>query len=308
MKIVIDEGRKNPSGIITHEVHVNNETYEVENLKKTGSCSWHSCKYYNECMNYKGGVVRRFDCVKNLKRITRIYNLITSFIIAELFLYLFYIKKLSFFKGVGILLIGIGLLDIICSIIEMIVPKIRDIYFCRKLRKKGKIKVAETEEEKEEVLEDKEMQEEIEKFHQSPYYQDVLKVENVLNNIREFSDKHTEISSDADSKIKQCIYKANDILIVLKKDILGNRIGIILFKNALEEFLYILKLYVKFLNDDGVYYDDSKEKIFMECVDQFWDYLSQQQIDSIIDNSSIDAQFINSTKIFKKMLDNKGDY
>ncbi len=302
MNIRIGEGCKKSDGTFVHSVFIGEERFDdVSNIKKYKNCSPDTCKYYRQC-SYEDGVVRTFDCKKNQNMVITIYNIITGAIAAMIFSYLFVVKNLSFFKGIGFLILGLVALDIICCIIEAVVPALRDKRFYRVLKKIQKRNLAKKQKEQEEE-EAQRATEKFEKMAASPYYQDVVKAESFAKSLKQISDEFD--FGDSDEKIYKCVQKVTEIIEVLKEDSSGYTRVAFLFEGALEEFYNTLKLYTCFIKAD--IHEEKNERVLAECVNKFYNYLSDQKIEAIFDKTSIGIQFRSSAEALGKMIDSKGD-
>ena len=302
MNIRIGEGYRKSDGTYVHSVFAGEERFDdVDNIKKYQSCTPDNCKYYRQC-SYKDGVVRTFDCQKNKNLIIAIYNTITGAFAAMIFTYLFSVKQYTFFKGMGLLTLALVGLDIICTIIESVVPTLRDKRFYSILKKREKRKEAKKQKEQE-AAEMQRATEEFEKMANSPYYQDVIKAESFAKNLKKLSDEFD--FGQSDKKIDKCVKKVTEIIEVLKEDSSGYSRVAFLFEGALEEFYNTLKLYTCFIKAD--IHEEKNERVLEACVDKFFNYLSDQKIEAIFDKTSIGIQFRSSAEALGKMIDSKGD-
>ncbi len=302
MNIKIEEGYKKSDGTFVHRVYVGDERFDdVKNIKRYQSCGPDNCKYFRECSS-NGGIVRSFDCRKRKNFVMWVYNTVTGAFAAMIFAYLFVIKNLGFFKGIGFLIIGLVILDVICTFIELAVPALRNKRFYKKLKKIQKRNLIREKKEQEK----KDIQRataEFEKMAASPYYQDVLKAESFATNLKQISDEFD--FGECDKKVDECVKKVNEIIEVLKEDSSGyNRVAF-LFEGALEEFYNILKLYTCFIKA-GIH-EERNERVLRNCVDRFYNYLGDQKIEAIFDKTSIGIQFRSSAEALGKMIDSKGD-
>lgn len=300
--IKVGEGYKKDDGTFVHTVTIDGERFEnVENIPKYKKCSSTTCKHYREC-EWNDGVVRKFDCRKNRARVIGIYNFITGAIVSCLFCYLFLEKHMSLFKGAGIMLFAVVGLDIICSIIEAAVPKIRDNHFHNKLKKRdGKIK-ARTKKQKA-AEEARKANEEFEKMSSSMYYQDIVNAEASINSLKKISDEYDFGAND--EKVDQCVKKLIEIIGVLKEDSSGYGRVAFLFEVYVEELYNTLKMYTNFIKAD--LHNAQNEQLLTDCVDSFLKYLGNQKVQAIFDKSSVEIQFRSSAEALKKMIEEKGE-
>lgn len=302
MNIRIKDGHPKSDGTFVHTVFVNDEQFDdVKNIKKYKKCSSSNCKYYRDC-SYHDGVVRTFDCQKNKKRVITLYNTITGAFAAMMFVYLFSVRQLGLFKGMGFLILGLVAMDIVCSLIEVAVPSLRDKRFYSILKSAQKREIAKKQ--KEQEIEDaKKAAEEFEKMADSPYYQDVVKAETLVKNLKKISDDFN--FGQSDEKIDKCVEKITEIIDVLKDDSSGYSRVAFLFEGALEEFYNTLKLYTCFIKAD--IHEEKNERVLNACVDKFYNYLGDQKIEAIFDKTSIGIQFRSSAEALGKMIDSKGE-
>lgn len=300
--IRVGEGHRKDDGTFVHTVTIGEEQFEnVENIPKYKKCDSSNCKYFRDCQ-WNDGVVRTFDCKKNRATVIGVYNFITGAIVACFFCYLFVERHMSFFKGAGIMLLAIVGLDIICTIIESIVPKVRDKHFHKMLQKRdGKLK-ARTKKQKA-AEEAKKATEEFEKMSSSMYYQDIVNAENSVNTLKKLSDECDFGAND--EKIDQCVRKLIEIIGVLKEDDSGYGRVAYLFEIYIEEFYNTLKMYTNFIKAD--IHNEKNEQLLTECVDSFLKYLGNQKVQAIFDKSSVEIQFRSAAETLKKMVDSKGE-
>lgn len=302
MKIKVGDGRKNSEGVYVHTVTVEGENFEdVKNIRKYKNCDSDNCKYYRKC-SYDNGVVRMFDCEKNRTRLIFLYTTITGIFAAVYFSWLFTIVHPGFFKGIAYLIFGLVALDIICTIIEIKVPKLRDKRFYKILKKTKKRKEAKKRKE-EEMEQAKIAAEEFKKIADSPYYNEVLKAASTLNALKTLSDENDFGKNN--EKISHCVEKVSEIIEVLKKDSSGYVRVALLFEGTLEEFYSTLKLYTCFLKADVK--DEKNDRILTGIVNDFYNYLSNQKIDATFDQDSIGIQFRSSAETLRTMISKKGE-
>lgn len=135
----ISKGYWNSKENMVHDVFFDNDECfkEVENIKKFKKCQRRKCKYYWECQE-TGGVVRKTDCKKNQSKWKLLYNFLTGGIAFILTILIFSVLSLKIFNGIGLLTIFLVFLDILCSVLEMLVPKVLEKRFYKKLKRKKK--------------------------------------------------------------------------------------------------------------------------------------------------------------------------
>ena len=302
MNIRVGEGYKKSDGTYVHSVFVGEERFDdVKNIKKYKNCSPDTCKHYRQC-SFNDGVVRTFDCQKNKNRMIAIYNTITGALAAMIFAYLFSVKQYPFFKGMGLLILALVVLDVICTIIESAVPVLRDKRFYSILRKIEKRKEAKKQKEQE-AEEMQKATEEFEKMANSPYYQEVIKAESIAKNLKKLSDEFD--FGQSDEKIDKCVKKVTEIIEVLKEDSSGYTRVAFLLEGALEEFYNTMKLYTCFIKAN--IHEEKNERVLAACVVKFLSFLNEQMTEAIFDKTSIGIQFRSSAEALGKMIDSKGD-
>jgi len=297
----VSEGYEHEKTIV-HNVVFGNEKFEyVKNISKFSNCSNKNCKYFKDCCNRKGGVVRTFDCKKNARKVLLIYFFLTSTIITWVLITIFKTLQLSFVKGTAALIISLVILDIICSIIENLVLVVRDKLFYNKLKKIEKIN-RKNEKIKKQEEEAKKAAEELEKTTKNPHYKSVIEAEVFVNSLKVLSDKYNfGVNND---KIDECVKKLMEIIELLKKDSTGyNRVAY-LFEAYLPEFYNTLNLYSNFIKADIK--TEEYEETLTICVDKFNKFLNNQKIEAIFDKSSIEIQFKVSAETLGNMID-KGE-
>lgn len=302
MNIRVGEGYKKSDGTYVHSVFVGEERFDdVKNIRKYKNCSPDTCKHYRQC-SFNDGVVRTFDCQKNKNRMIAIYNTITGALAAMIFAYLFSVKQYPFFKGMGLLILALVVLDVICTIIESAVPVLRDKRFYSILRKIEKRKEAKKQKEQE-AEEMQKATDEFEKMANSPYYQEVIKAESIAKNLKKLSDEFD--FGQSDEKIDKCVKKVTEIIEVLKEDSSGYTRVAFLLEGALEEFYNTMKLYTCFIKAN--IHEEKNERVLAACVDKFLSFLNEQMTEAIFDKTSIGIQFRSSAEALGKMIDSKGD-
>ncbi len=302
MKIKIGEASKKSDGTFVHTVSIGEEQFEAQNISKYKRCDSSNCKYYRKC-SYDDGVVRTFDCQKNRNRVIALYNIITGVIAASYFYWLVTTVKPGFFSGAAYLLLGLLAMDIVCTIIETIVPALRDKRFYRILKRTAKRNEAKQRKEKE-VEEAKNAAKEFEKIADSPYYKDVMKANSILTALKNICSEYDFGKNN--EKIKKCVEKVSDIINALKEDSSGYVIVAFLFEGSLEEFYNTLKLYTCFIKAD--IHEEKNERVLTDIVNSFYNYLNNQKVETILDKNSIGIQFRSSAETLGKMINSgKGD-
>lgn len=302
MKIKIGEGMKKSDGTFVHSVYVGEEKFDdVKNIKKYQHCNSDNCRYYRKC-SYDDGVVRMFDCQKNRNKVITLYNTVTGAIAAIYFCWLVTTVHPGFFKGVAFLILGLLALDVVCTIIEVAVPKLRDRRFYRVLKRIERRNEAKKRKEKE-LEEAENAAKEFEKIADSPYYKDVVKAGTIVSALKKLSDEYDFGKND--EKIDKCVKKVEEIIEVLKKDSSGYVRVAFLFEGSLEEFYNTLKLYTCFLKAD--IHEEKNERVLTDIVNNFFNYLDNQKVEAILDKNSIGIQFRSSAEALGKMINSKGD-
>lgn len=295
---------KNRNGTYVHRVTFDDRSFEgVENIPSctTDKCRKRNCKYYSDCW-YNEGVVRTFDCQKNAQKVTKIYSLITSVIAVMCFWNIFFVQKMGFFKGMGALILALVVLDIICTFIESLVPKIRDKRFYNKLVKWETEKIEKDKKEKE-LAEIKRAEDEKKKLETFPYYTDILKAESFVNDLTNLSNEF-DFGPNED-KVAECVNTLSQIISALKDEPASYSNVAFLFNGLIEEFYKTLKFYSSFLKA-GIS-EKKDEEILGSCVDKFLMHLGNGKVSTVLDEDSARLQFRNSAQAVRDLLDEKGE-
>lgn len=294
------KGKKSKDGYVHLVEYGDKEFKNVKNISKFMHCTSQTCKYYSECED-KGGVVRRFDCTKTLKRFLFFYYLIGAVVVFYVTAKIFTIPNIAFFTRVGLLIMTFVTLDVICSVLEYIIPVTRDKFFYKKLLKFEKKEEIRKEKERLEE-EQKKVQEERELMSQSAYYQKVLRAEVYVNNLKKLMDEHD--FGENSQKIMECAKCLDEIVNNLKNDNSYYSRVSFLFEDVLIEFFDTLKLYVQLLKN-GV--DDAKfETIVNATINKFHSYLINEVNDGVFNENSIVSQFQMSAKSLSRLIDENG--
>lgn len=296
----VGKGKRTQDGY-KHSVEYGEKTFQnVQNISKFMHCTSQTCKYYSECNN-NGGVVRRFDCMKTLKRFLFFYYMISACLVFYLSYRIFTFPEISFFTRVGLLIMSFVILDVICSVLEYIIPVVRDKFFYKKLLKFEKQEKIREEKEKAEK-EQKKAQEERELMSQSAYYQKVVRAEIYVNNLKKLMDEHD--FGENSSKIMECARYLDEIVNILKNDNSYYSRVSFLFENVLIDFFDTLKLYVQMLKN-GI--DDAKfETIINASINKFHSYLINEVNGGVFKDDSIISQFQISAKSLSRLIDENG--
>ena len=303
MRIRISSGYRD-----CHTVRINGETFEdVPNISKIDNCSRSNCRYYYRC-DADEGIVRIFDCKKNIAMVNRIWNLITSAVVVYAAITFYKTLKLGFFRGTGCMILTMIGLDMVCCVIEKIVKEIRDRFFYRKLKKdkaKKEIEVEKkrkAEEKKQKAEEARKKKEEFEANIKEPKMAKVHKAELILAQAETISQNIN--LCEAEEKAKFCISKCREIIEILKTDYTCY----IRFENLLEvylpEFFRILSLYEEFekekINDEE-YYTKLKD-----IVDYFYDFLNSQNFETTFDKQSTASKFNIAVFTLRREIERRG--
>jgi len=301
MKMKVDFGY-NKNGTYVHTVTFGDRCFEnVENIPSCSVDKCDDCKYHSEC-EYNKGAVRTFDCLKNAKKVTRLYTLITSIIVMMYFWNIFFVQKLNFFRGMGNFILGLVALDIVCTFIETMIPKIRDKRFFNKLVKLELENNKKAQIEKE-LAEAKRIEDENEKSKKFPYFKDILKAEFFVKNLKSISDEFDFGSNNG--KVSECVNILNQIILALKEEPTSYSTVTFLFDGLIEEFYKALKFYSSLLRA-GIN-EKKDDEILGSCVDKFLMHLKSNKVDTILDEKSTKLQFINSAQTVNDLLDKKGE-
>lgn len=270
------------------------EFKNVEPIKKCQHCSHRTCKNSNYALRF-------FDCKKNALVATNIYNIITEIIVLFIAHTIFFYYNFGFFKNVSFFITSLVILDILCTFGEDMVSKIRERHFYNKL-KKAKKKKEKIDADNLKEKNQKKVLEEIQENKKSPYYKDVLEAEKFVESLKELVEKYSFGSNE--KKINQCVEKLSEIVDILKKDASGYGRVAFLFEAFLPEFYETLSFYSQFVTADVV--EEEYENILTHCVDKFLNFLSNQRIEAIFDQKSIELQFKATAETLMKNID-KGE-
>ena len=280
-----------------HNVTINNETFKkIPNIAKCKKCT-RRCKYYRDCMYFNDGVVRRFDCKRNVNLINRLWNIVTSAVVVFGVVTYYKTWNLGLFKGTSALIISLVVLDILCCIIEFFIKRIRNRYFYKKLK---------TNQRKNEKKEAIKLQEEIAKQAieeaKDPNKAKIREAETLLNEIEALSDAVD--FGNCDHEIETCVEKCREIIGYLKKDTSSYIRVESLFKVYLPQFYRILSYYNEFKKADAV--EESLNTNLSEAVKFFYDFLCRQRIEAIFDRDATEIRFNNAVSSLKKEIEDRG--
>lgn len=302
MNLKIGSGHSK-NGKMVHKVFFDDRCFEnVENIPSCTPDKCRKCKYYSDCW-YNGGVVRTFDCNKKAKRITSLYTFITSILVIMYFWNIFFVRHLGFFRGMGTLILGLVALDIVCTLIESIVPKIRNKHFFNKLVKQEQESKEKAQKEKE-LAEVKRVEDEKRKMEQFPYFKEILHAENLVKNLKDVSDEF-DFGPNEDA-VTACVNKLDEIITALKDEPACYSNVAFLFEGRLfEEFYKTLKFYSSFLKA-GIS-EKKDEEILGSCIEKFMKHLNSNDVDTVLDEDSARLQFRNATQAISETLDRMAD-
>lgn len=302
MKVKIGGGYRNEDGTFAHNVTIDQEEFKnVPNIPKYKHCDNSNCKYYSKC-SCNDGVVRPFDCIKNRNIVIQLYNTVTGAFVAMSFYNIFVVRHMGFFKGTGVLLITMVVLDIGCSIFEDAVPKIRDAHFYKKLKRADK-RLEEKKRKEEEAEKAKKITDEFTKMVDVPYYQEIVNADASVNSLKKLSDEYDFGASN--DKIKECVNKLSQIIKVLKQDSSSYGRVAFLFEGSLDKLFNTLRMYTYFIETKTE--DPKYEQLLEACIDSFLRYLKDQKVEAIFDKSSVEDQFRSSAEALRKMVERKGE-
>lgn len=302
MKVNVGESYRKEDGTFVHNVTVGQEVFEnVPNISKYKRCDNSSCRYYSKC-SWNDGVVRPFDCIKNRNIIIQLYNTVTGAFVAMSFYNIFVVRHMGFFKGTGVMLITLVVLDIGCSVFEDAIPKIRDAHFYKKLKRMNK-RLEEKKKKEEEAEKAKMITDEFSKMVDVPYYQEIVKADASVNSLKKLSDEYDFGASN--DKIKECVNKLSQIIKVLKQDSSSYGRVAFLFEGSLDKLFNTLRMYTYFIEAGSV--EPKYEQLLEACIDSFLRYLKDQKVEAIFDKSSVEEQFKNSAEALRKMVERKGE-
>lgn len=292
-------------GITYHDVVIKGERFEkIPNLSKCNNCTSSNCKYYRDCVYKNGGVVRKFDCEKNVAFVSLIWNIITgSFVIYFTNIY-YKTLNLGFFKGTAALIVTLVAMDIICCGIEKLVEIFRDNHFYKKLKKKrDKEKAAEEKKRlEEEAIKIKE--EEAAKAKELNTIKKLRDVENTITQIEKISN---DIDfGECDEKVDFCITKCKEIMDYLKNHSFSYIRVESLFEVYLPEFYRILVFYSELKNEETEAVGEIYTKKLNNTVNYFYKLLYNQEIEAIFDKKATENNFIAAADMLRREIESRG--
>ena len=300
-KIEISTGNWN-NGKYYHTVTINGEEFKnIPNLPKCRNCTSDMCKYHENCMIDNEGVVRIFDCKKNVQRANNIWNVVTGSLV--IFFAITYYKTLNLgvIKGTAFLILTLVILDIICCIIEKIASIIRDNYFYNKL-KNAQVKEKVLEEQKRLAEEAKMMKEQAEEDAKDPNRPKIREAETTLEQIAEIS-KNINFG-ECDEKVEFCVQKCREIIEVINKDTSGYIRVEILLQVYLPEFYRILAYYAEFQKAEAV--EKAQEEKLNQIVDYFYNFLCKQKVEAIFDKKATEINFNSAADTLRRAIESRG--
>lgn len=240
-KIIIQGGKlqmkSNETNERLYDVTVKGERFEnVPSIPKFQKCSSSNCKHYWSCSN--NGVLKKSDCKKSTERAKTIYHILTGIVVVFTALLIYNTANLGFIKGTAYFLIFLVLFDMICWHSEKFVSFLIQNRFYKNLKTKlleRENSKKKQEEELRENLKELELSElkpkQIDEYRKNAKYIYLVRAENSINILREFSS--LEYLGESGDKLIICVSKLYEILKELKKDM-----------NEYEKFENILDIYL----------------------------------------------------------------
>ena len=232
---------------------------------KKKKCEWfnlHQC----DCKP-----LRMFDCQKKLETLQTIYIWVTGIIFILSTIFIFFVYDKNILKGFGYMLLIFIAMDIVCCLIEIIIPFLRDKFFYRKLMrikgKKEKIKPKEEEFQK---------TKKVKKIFETTYSGKVILAEEFVKKIRKVLDENDFGCNNR--KIDECVNRLEEIIEILKKDSSNYPRVAFLFEVYLPKFYDILMQYLAFIDADCE--KEQVKKILSDFMEKFIEYLKTQKIES----------------------------
>lgn len=300
-KIEISGGYKR-DGKIYHNVTIKGERFEmVPNISKCENCNTNNCRYYRDCVYYGDGVVRTFDCTKNAKRASVLWNIVTGALIVYLAITFYRTLSLGFFKGTAALLACMVGLDIICCGIEYLVDVFRTNFFYNRLKRKEE-KEKQAEEQKRLAEEALRMQKQAEEDAKDPNRIKIRDAETTLDQIAKLSE---EINFGAcDEKVEFCVGKCREIIDHLKKDSSGYIRVESLLQVYLPEFYRILAFYAEFEKAEAV--EEAQDKKLNDTVNYFYNFLCKQKVEAIFDKRATEIKFNAAADTLRREIESRG--
>lgn len=285
-----------------HDVTIKGEKFEnVPNLPKCKNCNSNNCKYYSKCIRCEGGVVRTFDCKKNVVLVNQAWNLVTGALVAFFAITYYKTWDLGFFKGTAAILLTIVVMDMLCSGIEKLVEVIRDNYFYRKL-KKNQDKEKAAEEQKRLAEEAKRIQEQAEADAKDPNRAKIREAETTLDQIAAIS--NSIHFGESNEKVEFCVTKCREIIDYLNQDSSGYIRVESLLQVYLPEFYRILAYYAEFQKAEAV--EEAHDNKLNDIVDYFYNFLCKQKVEAIFDKKATEIKFNAAANTLKKEIERRG--
>lgn len=177
--------------------------------RNNSKCRSSNCKYYYECEGER--VFRKYDCLRNSRKLKNAYNMFTNFIVATWTYFVFSHFEFGFFYKMSLLMLSLAGFDILCTLVEECVPQIYNWLFEQKLKKLLKVQKKEKEAEEAKVKAEEEA-----KFRDVPSYQDVQKARTITQTFSEIS-KQCDYGSNT-FNINCCVESCEVIMKILEKD------------------------------------------------------------------------------------------
>ncbi len=259
-----------------------------------------NCNHYKYDCEVNDVKFRKLDCNKYANKWKELYQALTCLVVAFMVYVFFVYLNLSRIRAIAMLIIACTVLDIVCCIAEELFCYVREKMFCRKLEKNEE--AAKEAEEKAKQIEENKAKEQMENCFKMLYYQRIANAEVLTNMLMKMLQKHN--FGENHDKIAVCYQKLVETLELLKKDsIFYGRLSPI-FEVYLPEFYNVLRCYTKFMQANAV--TNECEQTFAKCVDQFSTFLSNQRLEEIFKDASLEEQFKASVATIEKML-SKGE-
>lgn len=308
MRIVKSETTQKEDGRCYSDIEVfhKNEKKEfknVPNIKKYSKCYQYK---YGECVYFPCGALRFFDCQKRLKVLQNICGLVTGIIVGYIAYTIFFLNNVSIFMKLCQFILFLIALDVVFSVIETLIPFLRDKLLYSKLLRKEKIEKKKEEERQAEIQRKKEEEEEKEKqreLAETTFSKNISIAENYVMNFKKILSEND--FGENNIKIQKCIERLEEIIEFLKKDNASYPRIAFLFEVYLPKAYEILIQYASLTETESDGDEDECKKVFTEFVDNFLKYLKSQKIEARLGKNK--EQVVMQFKTLVKTLENESN-
>ena len=233
-----------------------------------------------------------------MKVLQRIYIIITSVLVMAITTLIFSVYHFNNLRSWAFLILVLVILDILCTIFEVLIVKIQKKHILNKSKRAEK-RIIKSAEHKQKNYEAKKTKEDMKKALKNPDYKKVLDAEVFIKKVQKLSESYDFGAHKKNITI--CVDKISEIISILKNDCSGyNRVSF-LFEKYLPEFYTTLKYYSNFIIADIV--SNEQERTLSKCINKFLDFLQSQKIEALFDRTETETQFKNASENLNKMID-----